>query len=361
MNILRLNALFCAFFFLIDVTGCSPMQSSTLVTSPIAIPSPTKTQTITATPIPTQTSLPTETQLPTLTMTPAPTLPPGIENLVRVDFVNSTDFYTKSQQFSNHEVSGVSHWNTIFTNKPDQSKAPVYGLGLTYLSDLDSISSNIRQQFLIKAEHPNYAWFMGDVPEELVQDVYKSEAYVESDESSNNPFTPGFDASITTDIQSFTEPGTQTVTITITPRQQLTFAGITVHLNGGPLGNVADAEISSLSPGEHQGKLKEQISVSPDKKDLFINQLPVELNKPYNYSFTVKVNPKTPNTEYRPYVSIGWLPLPDPASDKKVEGTIKGNSLEHHIDSMGTWTWSANGMYTWNWHESTGYYVDFEN
>jgi hypothetical protein len=361
MNILRLNALFCIFFFVLGLTGCSPMQSSTLIMPPNSFSSPTKTQTITATPIPTQLSLPTEAPLPTLTLTPAPTLPLGIENSVRVDFINSTVFTTSSQQFTNHEVSGVSHWNTTFTNKPDQSQAPVYGLGLTYLSELDRIGSNIRQQFLIKAEHPNYAWFMGDVPEETVQDVYKSEAYIESAEGSNNPFTPGFDASITTDTQSFTEPGTQTVTITITPRQQLTFAGITVHVNGGPHSNVADAEISSLSPGEHKGKFGEQISLSPDKKNLFINQLPLELYKQYNYSFTIKVVPISPNTNYRPYVSIGWLPSPDPSGNIQVDGTIKGNSLEHHIDNMGTWKWSANGIYTWNWHEGMGYYVNFEN
>jgi hypothetical protein len=294
-------------------------------------------------------------------MTPAPTLPQGIENLIRVDFINSVEFHTKSQEFTNQEVPGLSHWNTIFTNQPDQSKAPVYGLGLTYLSELDRISSNIRQEFLIKAEHPNYAWFFEDVPEETVHDVYKSEAYVETDEGSSNPFTPGFDASIITDVQSFAEAGTQTVIITITPQQKLTFVGITVHLNGGPHGNVANAEISNLSPGEYKGKLGEQISVSPDKKNLFISIPSLETSQPYSYSFSVNVVPNTPNINYRPYVSIGWLPQSDPSSNNQAFGTLTGNSLEHHIDHMGTWTWSANGNYSWEWHDGTGYYVDFDN
>lgn len=343
------------------MSSCEPGQivDSTQTSMPTLTATHTQTPTNTLTPLPTLTPTITLTPSPTLTTTPIPSLPPGVENFIRVDFNNSISYYNKGLSFSNHEVNGVSHWATHLQNTSDDSHAPVYDLGLEFIAKIDEPEINIREEYLISAERPVYKWFFGNVPEEPLQDVYESEAYIEF--AQEIPFTPGFDASLSIDKTTFSEPGIQMVTITIIPRVKMTYPGITVHTQGEPHGNGVEANIFDISPGEHQGPNGEIVSVSPDSKNLFVNNLPLEIDQPYTFSFSVKVVPNEPNIIYSTWASISWCPPIESLSEDLGFGKKKGNMLALDIDKVGTWTWTANGEYQLEWHAGTVYTVDLSN
>jgi hypothetical protein len=355
------NATILALVLGFVMSGCEPGQivDSTQTSMPTLTATHTQTPTHTLTPLPTLTPTITLTPSPTLTATPIPSLPPGVENFMRVDFIDGISYYNKGLSFSNHEVNGVGHWATHLQNTSDDSHAPVYDLGLEFIAKIDGLENNIGKENLVSSERPVYKWFFGNIPEEPLRDVYESEAYIEF--SHGVPFTPGFDTSLSIDKTAFSEPDIQTITITIVPRVKMTYPGITVHTRGGPHGNAAEADIFDISPGEHQGTKGEIISVSPDSKNLFVNNLPLEVDQPYTFSFSVKVKPNEPNTIYLPTVSISWCPKIESPSGGLMFGNKKGNTLAWDIDKIGTWTWAANGDYQLEWHGGNVYNVIFDN
>ena len=296
---------------------------------------------------PTLTKAPTETPVPTITPSPVPTLPDGVENIVAVNFINTSSYESPEFSFTSHEINGVSHIATHLQNTPDKSQAPVYGLGLEFKAEIEKIGSNIARGPLVMNEYPTYQWFFGEVPEEPTRDVYSSEAYIESEVGYSKPFTPKFDATISFDKTAFTDKDIQTVTITIIPRG-VKDANITVHVT--PQSALVDALLINPLPGEHKSALGEVISVSPDSKNLYVNDLPLRENKPYTFTFTIEVDPLISGAKYSPWISIGC------GSSTPIQletGKVTGNMFEYNMDSIGTWKWTAVGDYTWDWHGSS--------
>jgi hypothetical protein len=272
-----------------------------------------------------------------------------------VVFNNTMSYHVPGDSFTNHEVGGTSHWDTHLQNTSDDSHAPVYGLGLEFDATVE-LGTNIRKEYAVSAVPPTYKWFFGDVPEEPQPEVYRSEAYVES--ATGTPFSPGFDASIAADKTTFSEPGTQTTTITIIPRVTMTSPGFVVHTQGGPHGNVADVDMLGPTAAQQQGLKGEIVAVSPDKKDLLVENLPLKVGQAYTFAFTVNVKPHQANTSYSPYISINWNPRPS-AGTNAGGGTSRGSSLTWVVDKAGKWTWSANGVYQFQWNVGNVYEVDF--
>ena len=297
MNTKQRNTVTRILIMSLIISGCGPEQ----LISPIqtSIPNPTLTQvpTLTETTIPTMTLTP----APTLTPTPIPTLPPGVNNVVKVNFFNSFRYHSRVQDFINREVNGFLHCAIHLQNTPDDSSAPVYGLGLEFSTEPGvTTKSNVRKEYLELMGPPVFKWFFGNVPEEPIQNIYMSEAYFEPQGSFAAPFIPGFDASILVDKMNFSEPDVQVVTLTIVPRQNLFNSDFSpdfiFHLDGGTYGGAADVVITSLDPGEHRGPAGERITVTQDRKNIAVGDLSLTINEPYSFSMTLRVDPHKPNT-----------------------------------------------------------------
>jgi hypothetical protein len=246
-------------------------------------------------------------------------------------------------------VKGVSHWATHLQNTPDESQASIYGLALEFQAEVDQIGENISDDKLVSRKHPNYRWFFGEVAEEPVRDVYASEAYIESAAGGSTPFTPEFDVTVSFDKTDFSKPDTQRVTITIIPRGEMNFANITVHTI--PEQGDASVLVSDIPTGEQRGTNGEVISVSPDAMNLFVSDFPVRENQPYEFSFSLMVDPHGRTIKYAPWISIG---CGSSTPGFKLESSIdKGSALSFSMENAGTWTWSAAGEYTWDWRGSS--------
>ena len=313
----------------------TPLPSRTL--SPI--PSLTLTPSLTREPSQTRTSTPIPS--PTWTTTPVPTLPAGVNNEVEVAGFNSVRYHSLNQSFTNREVNGYFVTHSHIQNTADASNAPIYGLRLEFSADNQGLEPT--EEHLIASGPEGFEWFFGNVEEEPIQNIYRSDAYLKSDDSYRVPFTPGFDASLIVDKEAFTEPGVQTVTLTITPREELDFLDFIFHLDGGAYGERFDATIANLEPGEHRGPAGERITVTADRKNIAVMSLPLVVNEPYSFSMTLQVNPLPGGgTTYRPYFSISTLP-----GSMAGPSEATGNSITIPVEGIGSWTWSAIGEYLW--------------
>lgn len=319
------------------LAGCAAPAATPL---PPAVSATALPPTATATPRPTR--APTRTPTVTLTPTAAPTLPPGVVNEVRADFLYTIAYASPSFTFKSREVTGVSHIATHVQNLPDSSGAPLYGLALDFKAET-RLGSNLSDRNLVVQADPNYRWSFGDVPEEPYQDVYSSEAYVETAEGGSAPFTPPLDITIEVSQTQFKTAGPQTVRITILPHGAVTFPSITVHLSTPYL--KAQGKVTDYAPGEVRGKNGEVISVSREATDLFVSPLPLVDGQPYTFTFTAQVEPGQSGTDYAPYISIAYG-LPD--SGTTLRQTVKANSLAFQMPGVGTWTWSTGGEVQWD-------------
>jgi len=81
----------------------------------------------------------------------------------------------------------------------------------------------------------------------------------------------------------------------------------------------------------------------------------MEVDTPWSVTVTIEVTPEVPKIEYMPYVAViwnggkwNWTPT---------NGTTSGSFVSYGWEEMGTWTWSADGDYAWEWSLQPGHYV----
>lgn len=271
-------------------------------------------------------------------------------NKIRAGFRVNYGYDISGNSFTNKEVAGYEHLETDLRNLEDESGESIIGLGLTFITDL--VAPNWRKQESIKIGPPIYIWAYDDFPQEEVYigGGFRPEAYVEFSNQLIS-FTPGFDASRSADKTVFSGPGTQTLTITFTPREEnieKKSDGIYMNIYTVEPGaeNLVDAIIiSPTSDGEH-------IEVSEDRRSLRVYEQPVKTNVPWSITLTIEVTPKPEisKAEFLPFVGVSWNLCS--FSDPYAEGTTTGSSVSCPANSVGTWKWKAKGNYIWEWEDT---------
>jgi ABC-type sugar transport system substrate-binding protein len=236
------------------------------------------------------------------------------------------------------EVTGRKEWHADLWNEPDDTVAPVTAAELTLDSELEI--DWVEEENLTTMGPPTYEWSFGDVPEE--SDAHAGVAFGSPDPSPVI-FTPGFDASRSADITEFTEPDTQTLTITLTPRA--TIEGFHIHVDAweDDLGNPV-----ITSPVSGDG-----INLDPDGHWLDIDPRGLVVDDEWTTTVTIDVTPKVPELNFMPDVQVM-------RGEEVDSGTITGSSVSRPAgDPVGTWTWSADGSYEWHWWDSVARRVTF--
>ena len=262
-------------------------------------------------------------------------------NKVQVDFGEGVQSWISGDTFTNSELTGRRIWRIAsLRNTDDETGEPIKDLRVTLHSELDfdGVGSGVEDS-LTKRGPPIYEWSCGDLVEESQHKGTWVDAAAWFD---NYPTTikPGFDASRSFDKTLFTAPDTQTLTITVTPREEW-LKKITVEVIADE-SNLVDPVIISYSPTG-----AENIKLTADKHRLFLDFIPVKLNTPLTITVTLRVTPKAPEVEYKP--RVGFVPE---ASGRQIEadvGTTRGSSMSYTMPEVGTWAVSAEGNYVWNW------------
>ncbi|MFQ5872210.1 MAG: hypothetical protein ACE5JL_00210 [Dehalococcoidia bacterium] len=271
-----------------------------------------------------------------------PIAEPG--NHVVVNFVSNWIHGVDSDSFVNAEVTGQKQWRiSAIVNTPDTTGAPVTGLKVTLESGLAfdwvrQVWLPSRPGRLTKMGPPVYEWAYDDVPEGTLQGgLLAYDAYVGFLRHTSERVTPGFDVSRSFDKTVFTAPDTQTMTLTVTPREERV-TNISITLSTSEDDRV-DPMFISLTGGENG-----RAGVAPGGRTADVYDIPAELNTPVTVTATIKITPKVPAVEYKPVVRVTyWLP------DEPSFFTTEGDSFSYKMDAVGTWTVSAEGDYVWHW------------
>jgi len=245
-----------------------------------------------------------------------------------------SNYEVSGDSFMNKEVTVERWWRTNLLNLSDETRASVTGLRLT----LDSQVSfgGVEEEFLTTMGPPTYKWSLGDVPngEYIATGGWPYDAFVRR--HSTSKFAPGYDVSRSFDKSIFSAPGVQTLTITLTPREEsIDTVTITVHTDEDVFVDPVVLSYSSANGGEvriEQGGHRSSISF-----------VPVELNIPITVTVTLQVTPKVPLVHYKPGTGIRTERVSVPE-----KGISTGNSISFTTE-VGTWTWSAEGDYVWDW------------
>jgi hypothetical protein len=257
-------------------------------------------------------------------------------NRVFVGFAYEVDYRAPGDTFTNGEVSGHRLWRiTSIINIADETGKPVSALKVAFASDLafDGLSPYPPS----KMGPPVYEWTFGDLVEEPEYRGWSIDAIVMmSPERSPTTITPGFDASRSFDQTVFSAPGTQTVTVTVTPREQW-LKRITVFVHAAESDLVDPVVLSYTSPAGGE------VSITPDGHFSGISNIPVELDTAMTLTVILRITPKVPGVEYKPRVAV----LPDRPSEHQL-GSTSGGFLSVPTE-VGTWIVSAEGDYTWDW------------
>jgi hypothetical protein len=264
-----------------------------------------------------------------------------VGNRIDVGFMDELDYEVSGNTFTNDKVTGKRRWRTNFTNWPDETGAPVTGLGVILETKL--AFDGIERDKLTRMGPPTYEWYLGEVVEEPERQGWPWDAFVELFRSPPQ-FSPGADVSRSFDKTVFTAPDTQTMTVTLTPREEwVETISIFVHTDEYDIVNPVIMSISHTGGGETH--------IMEDGHRSGIERIPVELNTPLIITYKLQVTPKVSEVEYSP--STGILLY---RSGVLASGTNSGNSVSY-TNEAGTWTWSAEGDYVWHWVATTPDYT----
>jgi hypothetical protein len=270
-------------------------------------------------------------------------------NEVHISFGTAYTYGTKENSFTNGEVMGSKSWISGLHNYPEAISA-VTDVGLTLDSPLEF--DGIWPDPLTMGP-PTYEWSFGDILPGQNIDVnvgipFKGVNVIVPGQS--GPFIPGFDASRSADNTIFTQTGTQTLTIVVTPRQALPNLNIGVWFIDVRVMNTENVISTITSPTTDDSN---GIWLDPGGQNLNIRIENPAPGTTYTYQVIIQVTPLVPQVEFMPDVGVAWW------ETLVASGTATGSSFSRTVPELGTWTWSAAGDYSWQWGEGLSRSVGF--
>lgn len=255
------------------------------------------------------------------------------ENEVLLHFATVYDLQIYGDSFENKEVTGQAIWRIPnIVNLTDESGEPVRDLRVT-LESAQTFEWVMHEQNLTKMGPPVYEWYFGDLEEEHKHTGWATDVLVGYINQASVQFTPGLDVSRSFNRTIFTNPDTQTITVTVTSRDnRIDSVEVFVHTDENDL---VDPVIISHSGGE-------DAQLTPDGRRSGI-KLPVKTDETVSTTVTIQVVPKVHEVEYKPHVGFkpNWRA-------EAYTGTSFGSSVSYSNDA-GKWTVSAEGNYVWEW------------
>ena len=254
--------------------------------------------------------------------------------------------------FDNREVTGNTWWQAGQWNQPDTTEDPIAGLELSLDTDLalDWYPFGTPPT-LVTEGPPTYQWAFGDVAE--AEDEERN-FFVHPKNPADDvlgSFTPGFNASVSVDRVKFLQSeGAQEQTLTLTvekvdPAAHFILLFLTDELPGSSLpflsvdkDDLVEAAITSSFSFPEWTDV-----VFPGRTGFIMDTMHIPAGETWTCEVPIEVTPKVPSVEYKPVV---FLTSQDPYPERQ---SHVGNSHSFEVDSLGTWTWSAEGEYDWQW------------
>jgi hypothetical protein len=262
-------------------------------------------------------------------------------NHVYVSFATNSIYAVPGNTFINQQVTGSAEWGLPIINVADETGEPVTELTATLNSQLEFDRAGDVPPMIVGP--PTYEWSFDELPE---GDLVGLGVRFMNPDPFPVTFTPGFDASMTLDKTEFLQSEgtqTQTVTISVTPREQPSDSWIVV----------VGADDAYKAPDEYD-LVDAVIPTAGDGHKLLLFPTGLVLDQEWTTTVEIQVMPKVPRLEFKPCVQIFR------SSDGIFGGTTVGSSVSHPADEVGTWTVRAEGSYVWNWDEGSNEAVEWQ-
>ena len=243
-------------------------------------------------------------------------------NAVWLRFGTHYHYSHDDDSFINHEVPGSRGWSTTLSNLLFGSEGEIANTTVGLETEMEFTSYT--REGLVTDPPPPYEWSYNGIGPgaKAVADVGFQP------DLSPVPFVPGYNASRTFDVTRFDTPGLQTLTIEVTPQEEMPpWFGIHVYI---PQDIPFNASIEScagaddwyiLNEGQHL-QLSENFEEYP--KDV------------YNYTIEILVEPGNHPVEFWPDVEILTFPV---ANFPIISEVVDSSYSYPYADGMGTWTW----------------------
>ena len=238
--------------------------------------------------------------------------------------------------FTNEEVTGIRKWEAALQNN---TGVAVCGVSLSLASTLKF--DQVEPEPVVSPG--TYEWLFGEV-------LQGSRASAKVGFLSPDPFPidfePGLDASRSATPTEFSPPGTHTqyLTIAVTPREdkEQGYFDVLVYADGNPWVNPVITDWSG--PGD---------PLVDDEHVLLIRNDEFVVGEDYDYSVTIEVTPTVAEVKFMPLVRVTL------SNYEPWNSAPSGSCFSHLPSEEGTWTWCAEGDYSWNWVEFLGKSVNF--
>ena len=268
------------------------------------------------------------------------------DNKVNADFRTAWVYDSPGGNFTNSQVTGYKWWQTAVGKPPDATGSSITSLSLSLKSS--HVFENLNATSLVTKGPPTYEWKFDGIPPGNEPNAWVDSRLSSGSVSAPVTFTPGFDASRSADKTKFSAPGTQTLTIDVTPREAI--QGITIFV--GVMEN-QNADLIITSPTSDNNT-----RLSPDGHTLKVNLTDLQVNVTYTTIVTTQVTPKTSEVTFLPNINVME------SNRVTASGSDSGNSISHPVDesdnTIGVWTWQTQSDCVWQWQASLSRWVSFK-
>lgn len=254
---------------------------------------------------------------------------------VYTNYNSNYSYYTPADEMDNIEIEmhlGVgTHLHNMNDGKWGAVHNPILDLSSDYYIDhTDSTGTEV-----VPPEGIDYRWEFADVEMGEGQDAHAGIQH-------NIAMEPGFSVSREVDRREFEEPGTQVLTLTVTPEEQMEW--LQIHLN--PRVRELDAAVT--------GATGEGAEIHNGHFDVWIEDPVVGHAYVWEINIEIMELPEIFNMlSYMPDISVHNI-------ISRQEGMAEGSSIEMTSpdlvegEEFATWHWQAEGAYRWHWEKELG-------
>ena len=222
--------------------------------------------------------------------------------------------------FENQQVEGKKDWTVMLHNWADETHDSVEAVTLTLDSEQE-FDYIWPEENLEKTGPTTYEWSFGDVPEESGLEARVGSVPV--------TFSLGLSATRTVDQTEFSEPATQTLTITVTPEEDITNEQLVILVDA-PDQTEASSVITEVTA---EGIIQQ----SEHHVNIDLRNVPAGTT--CTATIKIQVTPEVPVVEFIPQVAIIRIPF--------IPTTTISSSSVMLTSEIGPWTWRTDGNYEW--------------
>jgi hypothetical protein len=255
-------------------------------------------------------------------------------DIASIEFVSARNFGIDGDIFNNELVNGFKFWSSHIGNTADGSGSTMYNLTSTLNSVYDFLWQEPGAQ-----EHDKtlYNWSFGNVPE---NGTYGIAVGGDWDNTIFVDYNPGFTVSRTISPRILQQDGQQVFTLQVTAKEEMDHLRILISVNPNtlitPIIFETDATDLPESTDSYPG---------PNRWDVYLHHPQVDTLYTLQAVISVDIADGLGAVEYVPQVDIVCVNSTDIPQQKSSSVTCDPEQL----DGLGSWTWSADGDYLWNW------------